>query len=117
MSKRIKTVKVSAECHSDDRACEVIFDATPFFKRAKGKDLQALARCGYGGDYPADIVAIAAARWDESVADMFKYIETRNKVSRSKDHIGFECHVNEFQARVWLQINRPRIYARMKEAA
>ena len=44
----------------------------------------------------------------EAVSDMFKYIEVRNKVNR--EHIGFECHVDESQALVWLTAHRPKAH-------
>ena len=38
-----KKFLVEAECHSDDRACEVTFDAAPWLKKATIKQIEALA--------------------------------------------------------------------------
>ena len=49
---RKRILKVSAECHSDDYAVECKFDATPFFKKATGKQLVALAAAAGAGTTP-----------------------------------------------------------------
>jgi hypothetical protein len=107
--------QITAECHSDDFAVECQFNATRFFEKVKGHDIIALAECGWGGDYPADEVAMYAAGYDKQVSDMFKYIEIRNK--NSKEKIGFECHVDENPAMTWLKNNRPRIHAKILKLA
>ena len=56
MTKR--TMAVKAECHSDDRICECPFNAIPWLKKATYEEIEALHLCGWGGDYPADEVAI-----------------------------------------------------------
>jgi hypothetical protein len=106
-----KKLVVHAECHSDDRAAEVPFDAAPWLKKASTKEIKALAECGWGGDYPADQVAIDMAGKVPAIADMFKYIEIRNKVSKEK--VGFDCHVQADEALTWLQKNRPRVYTKL----
>jgi hypothetical protein len=106
-----KKIAVSAECHSDDQAAQVQFDAAPWLKKATIERIVKLAKCGWGGDYGADQVAMDMADKNSDIADMFKYIEIRNKVS--KEHIGFECHVDATEARAWIQKNRPRVFAKL----
>ena len=90
---------ISAEAHSDDRACEVFFDATVYFVQASDEDLAKLAACGWGGDYPADEVAQFMAGRNKQLAELFKYVEIAHRVKK----IGFECHVNAEEAMVWLE--------------
>jgi hypothetical protein len=71
---------IKAECHSDDRAVEVDFDALVWFQNASDDEISNLIRCGFGGDYPSDEVAIWTAERNEDVATMFKYIEQRGKI-------------------------------------
>jgi len=104
-----KKFKVKAECHDDEHACEVSFDVAPWLKKARVDQIAALARCEWGGDYPADQVALDMAKTVEDIKYMFKYIEARNKVN--KEHIGFECHVDEAQALAWLKAHRPKAHA------
>ena len=104
---------ISAEAHSDDRACEVFFDATVYFVQASDEDLAKLAACGRGGDYPADEVAQFMAGRNKQLAELFKYVEIAHRVKK----IGFECHVNAEEAMVWLEENQPELAARIKEAA
>jgi hypothetical protein len=105
-----KKFAVPAECHSDDHAAEVKFDAAPWLKRASTKEILKLADCGWGGDYGADQVAMDMANKDADIAFMFKYVEARK---RSGQDIGFECHVQEDEALAWLNDNRPRVFAKL----
>lgn len=113
-------IVVEAECHSDDRVYEVKFDAEKWLLNAKPKAIIALAKCGWGGDYPADEVALwyAAGRRDMSrnreVRAMFDYIEHYNK--GSKEHIGFECHVDSVQALKWLSKYRAPVHSAVLKA-
>lgn len=103
---------VKAECHSDDRVYEVDFNAVPWLRAAKSKDIVALARCGWGGDYPADEVTMYMAGKNSSVKDMFKYIELKKKGGAD---IGFECHALKSAAMGWLMVNRPSVYRTIKK--
>ncbi len=94
---------IKAECHSDDRVRETVFDATPYFTQARAETIIALADCDWGGDYPADLVAQFMAEHDEEVSKVFQYLEL---VSNKKDAPGFECHINESDALDWLKENR-----------
>jgi hypothetical protein len=105
---------IKAECHSDDRNVEVSFDATPWFKQASDKDILDLANCGWGGDYPADEVAEWMAgdkgrRGVKRIAEMFKYLEIIHGDPSKKNAQGFECHVDEEDARKCLAENRPKL--------
>lgn len=92
-------MSISAECHSDDYKVEVSFDAVPWFKQASDDAIKALADCDWGGDYPADDVAIYMAFDNADVRRMFTYLDIVGDV-------GFECHVNKSEAILWLAENR-----------
>ncbi len=96
---------IRATVHPDDHAVEVHFDATPWFAASCESDILALAECGWGGDMPADNVAYFMEDVDKKVAEMFAYVH----VAHEKKGIGFECYVNEEDARAWLEANRPGI--------
>ncbi|KKL23440.1 hypothetical protein LCGC14_2425330, partial [marine sediment metagenome] len=66
---------IKAECHSDDRVREANFDATPWFVQASAESIGDLARCGWGGDYPADGVAQFMAEQDREVGKVFQYLD------------------------------------------
>ena len=97
---------IKAECHSDDHNIEVNFDATPWFKQATEKQIQNLDKCEWGGDYPADEVAIWMANHNKKIARMFSYLETIANDRSKKDVRGFECHINKEDAARWIFKNR-----------
>lgn len=97
---------IPAECHSDDRAVEIQFDALKWFEQASDEEIADLVLCGFGGDYPADIVA---DYFDCSTTrPLFFYLE--EIVDRLKS-CGFECYVNEEAARKWIGEHRPNLAA------
>ena len=100
---------IKAKAHSDDYAVEVKFDAEKWLAQATDQEIIDLVRREFGGDYPADDVAIASADWSEELASMFTYIEARSRV----ETIGFECHVDENDAIAWIKANRPSIALNM----
>lgn len=104
---------IKAECHSDDRAVEVAFDATPWFESASVRDLLDLAECGYGGDYPADCVAmyVAEEQSHEGIQKMFEYLDVVNL----RGAIGYECHVDPEDAEAWLTEHRPAVLSRIRQ--
>lgn len=104
---------INAECHSDDRAVEVSFDATPWFEQANEEQILSLARCEWRGDYPSDAVAHFMAEKNEAVAEMFTYLELRGRI----ETIGFECSVNQDEAMNWLKANRPVYWAQLMQEA
>jgi hypothetical protein len=106
-------MKIKAEAHSDDRVVEVYFDAAPWFIKATELMILSLAACNWGGDYPADGVAIDMADSVSELVTMFKYLELRRRVER----IGFECHVNQNDALKWLAENQPHMLYRIRVQA
>lgn len=100
--------KVTGTCHTDDWAIDLGcesgdgFDATPFFAYSSDQAIRELIACGFGGEQAADEVADLAETYDERVAAMFTYLGLPGKS-------GFECYVNEIQARAWLQSHRPHL--------
>lgn len=99
---------IKAETHTDDRAVEVDFDATPYFQSNSDEVLAELFECGFAGDEPADQVAIELAESNPEIGAMFRYLEARNRASRKS--IGFEVNVNEEDALAWLRQNRPNVF-------
>jgi hypothetical protein len=108
-----KKMEIPAECHSDDGVVECSFDAVSWFRGAVAKEILDLAKCGWGGDYPADEIAISMAKQDEDIAFMFNYIEYKK---RHESDIGFECHVQETEAMAWLEKNRRLIFKKIQKA-
>lgn len=107
---------IKAECHSDDYEVEVSFDATPWFERASTGELFDLARCEYGGDYPADCIAlyVAEEQSDEGVKEMFAYL---NRAHHRREPVGYECHVDPEDAEVWLAEHRPIVLSKIRQRA
>lgn len=94
---------IYATAHTDDRVIYVEFDALNWFKQASCAEIVELARCGWGGDYPADYVAIWMADRDPDTARIFDH-------TASHEPCGFECYVNGKQALAWLKKNRLHVY-------
>lgn len=88
-----------AEVHSDDRVVEVEFDAQLWFDQASDDEIAALRDCDFGGDYPADAVALFAAEHDEGVRRLFTYLDI---LGAGNKPMGFECHVVATDAETWL---------------
>jgi hypothetical protein len=93
---------VPAEVHSDDYEQETKFDALPWFQQASDEEIVALAKCEWGGDYPADAVA-------QHLSDSDPEIQTVLEWAEDHDGIGFECHVEEAAARKWIAENKPHL--------
>ena len=99
---------IRAEAHSDDRAVEVKFDATPYFKVAGDLEILQIVKCGYSGDYSTDRIAEAYPDRDETntkLTEMFKYIEIAGRVRT----MGFEVSVEEDDLLKWIRPNRPTL--------
>lgn len=98
---------IRAEAHSDDRAVEVSFDATPYFEKVAG-DLEILniIKCGFRGDYPTDCIAQNypdnGSETDRKLKEMFKYVEIAGRVR----DMGFEVSVEEEDLLKWIRHNR-----------
>lgn len=105
----IEQAAVRAEVHSDDYVLEAKFDATPWFKQASAAEIVALGNCGWGGNYPADAVARFMGDLDDGIQQVFGYLDVRN--TDGAPSLGFECHVDESDARRWITANRPQLLA------
>jgi len=96
---------IPAEIHSDDRQAETQFDALPWFEQATDEQILALAKCDWGGDYPADDVASFVT--DPEVGKVFDYLSREPHMGSAK--VGFECHVNDEAALSWIKQNRSHL--------
>jgi len=103
-------MRIRAEAHSDDHRVEVDFDATPYFVAATDDELRELAATGWAHDYPADAVAQHVADHDPAVQRLFTYLEFIPTMPYSSDTVGFECDVDEHDARAWLRLHRPALH-------
>lgn len=104
-------MKIPAEVHADDHVFTADFDALPFFQEASDNEIIELVKCGFGGDFPADEVALHMAALDEGVRDVFKYLE--HDPTMGGDKVGFECHVEEGPALAWIKSAKPALYQRL----
>ena len=98
---------IRANVHTDDWHYDVDFDATAWFEQASDQEIIELADCGWRGDYPADAVAEFMADHNNQIQRLFDYLSHDPRTG--KDPIGFECSVNEGDARAWLKEHRPQI--------
>lgn len=105
---------ISAEVHSDDHVFEATFDASKWAEQADDTEIEALAKCGFGGDYAADAVAQFMADHDEDVKKVFSYLDLKPKMGNG-DPVGFECHVEEEDLAMWLDTNRPAMARSLRE--
>ncbi len=102
--------KIRAEVHGDDFAYTAKFDASPWFQIATQEEIVALAAIDWGGDYAADEVArfFEVRPGYDDVGDVF------NDAARRKT--GFECHVHDGDAKIWLNEFRPDVFAAVCKA-
>lgn len=100
---------IRAEVHSDDYKVEAKFDATKWFEQAIVNEIMALRMCDFGGDSPADAVALFMAEYDPQVARVFDYLEFKPTMPYSNDSVGFECHVDADDAIAWLSENQSNL--------
>jgi DNA-directed RNA polymerase subunit RPC12/RpoP len=98
---------ISAECRSDDLVVEVEFNAAQWFEQANGEQIVALARCGWGDDYPADVVAQYMAEHSGGVRRLFQYLDI---IADGPTDTGFECRVNNEEAMAYLAEHRPELH-------
>ena len=101
---------IPAECHTDDFAVEVPFDALKWFKEASDQEILDLAECEWRGDYPADAVAQTSSTWNKELDKVFDHTNPH------KDLGGFECSVDEGKALEWLLINKPELHAKIESS-
>jgi hypothetical protein len=104
----MSTFAIPAEAHSDDYVIQAKFDALRYFQEATAEEIVALARCEFGGDYPADEVADFLSEDFEGLGDLFKYLDL--KPTSYGNAVGFECHIEQDKALAWLKVHRPEIY-------
>lgn len=90
---------VAAEVHSDDHKASTSFDARPILAQIEYGWLLDLARCNWGGDQPADDVALMVETFNADVSEVMKYVRTAE--------CGFECTMDGEAALSWLKDNRP----------
>jgi hypothetical protein len=88
---------------------EAEFDARPWFEQAADDEIQALARCGWGGDDPADAVAAFCSDRDDALGRLFLYLSLIRDGPSKKDCCRFECHVDPGQALAWVREHRPSL--------
>lgn len=104
---------IHAEVHSDDYVYETDFDATLWFQSATENEILALAKCEWGGDYPADAVAEFMSDHNTDIAEMFRYLERINRGYTGREGCGFECYVDEDDALGWLKENKPDLFRKI----
>ena len=102
---------IPAEVNSDDHKVQAAFDALPYFMQASDDELVALVDCGFGGDYPADEVAQLMVDLDEDVARVFMYLSFEPE--HFGERVGFECHIDQRPALLWIKAHRPTAYQRL----
>ena len=112
---RSRDVHIKAEVHTDDGLDVAHFDAASYFAdpETTDEDILALARCGFGGDYPADDVARYFDDKDAGVTELFKHHDALVGTPRET---GFECHVDVVDALAWIEAHRPHILGVVREA-
>lgn len=98
---KLPDIRVSAEISTDDLKRRAKFNCVEWFTSATDKQITALAKCGWGGDYDADDVAWASTT--KRVAKILAYCE--------RTGMGFECHVDPEEALTYLKTNRPELWA------
>lgn len=99
--------KIRAEAHSDDRKINIEFNANAWFSRASDGEIKELADCDFGGDQAADGVARFFEDFDLKIQDLFHYMHL---LRNNKHPPGFECYVNESDAKLWIETHRPILY-------
>lgn len=102
---------IPAEVHTDDWVAQAEFDAEIWMIQASDEKIEALAKCEWGGDYPADEVAEFMESRDPQVKAVFEY---KHAVNLHKT-MGFECHVNEEAAWAWLESRRPFLFDKLTQ--
>jgi len=102
---------IKAECHSDDHASEVEFDAVRWFENASETEILNVAAEDWKFGYATDEIAMDEAEHNENVTAMFAYIEVRGKV----ETMGFGCSVDSNDAMRWLKENRPEVFEKIEE--
>ncbi len=66
---------IPARVYTDDGALDIPFDAQPWFACTEPDAIRALAACGWGGDYAADVVA-STSRPQRELREVGRYRKT-----------------------------------------
>jgi hypothetical protein len=102
--------QIKANCHSDDHAVEVTFDAVEWFASASLNEILKVAAEDWGACEATDRIAMWAADHNKQVQTMFDYVHIRNKI----EDMGYSCYVDSKQAMEWLEKNRPEVHAKIE---
>jgi|GEM_PF-4650951 len=103
---------IPAKAYSDDRVVQISFDAAKWFEQASDQAILDLAECGWGGDYPADVIVYydyakaVLSKGHDKIRHLFAYLDAVRDTSSA---CGFECHVDEEVAMEWIKDNRPHL--------
>lgn len=105
---------VPAHVATDDGLVKADFDAEDWFQNASDEDLFSLIDCEFGGDDIADDVARHFEGCNSGVSAVLAHSAHMADVQRNSrsDLSGFECHVDEAAAKLWIASNRPELYAK-----
>lgn len=107
---------VRARAYRDDYAIDFEFNAAPWLAQASVEEIIDLARCGWGGDYAADAVAIESEALLQGTAEGDKLSALFALTSTEEDE-GFECHLDHRETAAnlstWLKQYRPDAFERL----
>lgn len=103
-------MSIRAKVHSDDYLYEVNFDATQWFNSASDEGIRELAENGWGGNEMGDSVAQDAEAGNLDIAALLDYCRATRDL---RNPVGFECYVNEDDAKAWIEVNRPVLWAQL----
>lgn len=108
---------VYARAWSDDRHCEIEFDAVRWLQTATDEAVIALADDNWERGYGADAVALHSTLWDAGCQTLQDYVTAHNAAAElsGKEGIGFECSVHKRHALRWLKANRPLVFRELQE--
>ncbi|MBK4737893.1 hypothetical protein [Noviherbaspirillum pedocola] len=103
-------VRVYAEVHDDSHFKKEEFDAAPWFAQATEEQIINLHGIGWKGDEPSDVVAEFFEKSNRGIADLFAFCRATHT---TRNHVGFECSVDEDSAMDWLKLHRPGLWAQL----
>jgi len=102
--------EVPAKFWTDDRVCEVDFDARPYLVQATDRDLLSIIETGFTGDYATDAVAEFMGTLVPGIARGMDYLGMVQSGIR-REPIGFECSVDRTQFMRWMDAHRKQTLA------
>lgn len=96
--------RVTADIHSDDRVHDLqAVDVTRWFAQADEEDLECLWQDEWGGSETADEVTRFIEEENEAVSNLLEHC-------RKTSDVGFECYVNEEEAKTWIRTHRKEFW-------